>query len=477
MIQNIVPTPKSVTVSEDVLSLSFCIGTEEAEWQGCCEVFAAAFEKIHRIPLAQGTGGFMLKKDTTLPADGYRIDGAAVYASAKEGALYGLATLLQAAEVGGNGALTLEKAVIEDRPDKPYRALMIDLARQWHPFYSILHYLDLCFYLKVNVLHLHFIDDQSYTLPSDAFPKLTDGYRFYTKEQIAEMNAYAKERGIILVPEFEVPGHAKAMIAQYPAVFGNEMEGEGGTITTESGAVVTAKNLVCAGKKQAMEGIGTLIAEICALFPDSPYIHIGGDEANIGAWNHCRCCKTYMQEQGIADEKELYSEFVGRVARMVLEQGRTPIVWEGFPPKGVHHIPKETIVCAWESHYHLAPDLLKAGFRIINGSWKPLYIVPSQTKRWGPGEILDWGVYDWQHWWPHSPARLNPIHLQPTDQVLGAQYSVWECTYEQEVGRVMDNLPAFSERCWNVERRWTEEEFLARRKRKEAQIARLMQEY
>ena len=475
MIEHIVPTPKHSEGTGELLTLSFCIQTTEAEWQGCCNVFAAAFEKIHRHPLREGAGGFVLEKDPALAPAAYRIEGAVVTASTKEGAHYGLATLLHAAEVK-EGVLTLEKGIIEDYPDKNYRSLMIDLARQWHPFYSLLHYVDLCYYLKLNVLHLHFIDDQSYTLPSEAFPHLTDGYRYYTKEQIRELNAYAEARGIILVPEFEAPGHAKAMISQYPEIFGNEMEGDGGTITTESGAIVTAENLVCAGKQASMEGIRTLLQEICDLFPNSPYIHIGGDEANIGAWNYCSHCKTYMKEHGIEDEKELYSEFTGRVARMVLEMGRTPIVWEGFPPKGVHHIPKETIVCAWESHYHLAPDLLDAGFKIINGSWKPLYIVPSLKRRWGVDEILNWGVYDWQHWWPNSPARLNPIHVQPTDQLIGAQYSVWECTYEQEVGRVMDNLPAFSERTWNVERLWDTPTFLNRRRRQETKLALLMQE-
>lgn len=480
MLQNIIPTPKKTELCEGTFSFPLSISTEVTEWKGCCTVFAEAFEKMNQLPITQAPGGITLFRDDSLSAQGYRIDtrnGVCLYAAGIEGIRYALASLLLAITIDKKtGEATLDRGVVEDEPDKGYRSLMIDLARQWHPAYTIHHYIDLCYLLKLNHLHLHFIDDQRYTLPSKAFPHITDGNRSYSYEEIAAINAYAKERGIILVPEFEAPGHAKAMIAHYPDIFGNTMEGEGGTITTESGAVVTAKNLVCAGRPEAMEGIATLIGEICALFPDSPYIHIGGDEANIGAWNHCTHCKAYMKSHGIEDEKELYSEFVGRVARMVLQQGRTPIVWEGFPPKGVHHIPKETIVCAWESHYHLAPDLLKAGFKIINGSWKPLYIVPSQHHRWGPGDILNWGVHDWQHWWPHSPAHLNPIHVAPTEQVLGAQYSVWECTYEQEIGRVLDNLPAFAERVWNTRRLWDDDTFYARLKPLLTTIPRLIQE-
>ncbi|MBQ8894718.1 MAG: family 20 glycosylhydrolase [Clostridia bacterium] len=474
MINNIVPTPKKTDIFEDILTVPFCIGTEVPEWEGCCAVFATAFEKIYNKKLEIAPGGFLLKKDPSLPADAYVIEGTALYASSKEGILYALASLLPAVTV--REEMTLENARIEDRPEKSYRSLMIDLAREWHPAYTIHHYIDLCFFLKINHLHLHFIDDQRYTLPSKAFPHITDGSRHYSYEEIAAMNAYAKERGITLIPEFEAPGHAKAMITNYPEVFGNQMEGDGGSIVTESGAVITAKNLVCAGSEKTMEGIRTLIGEICQLFPDTPYIHIGGDEANIKAWNYCTECKAYMAQNGIEDVYELYSDFVGRVARIVLEQGRTPIVWEGFPPKGVHRIPPETIVCAWESHYHLAPDLLKAGFKIINGSWQPLYIVPSLSKRWNGNDIMGWNVYNWQHFWVHSPARLNPINVAPTEQVLGAQYSVWECTYEQEIGRVMDNLPAFAERAWNVERLWDDETFNARRKPLLHLIPRLIQE-
>ena len=112
----------------------------------------------------------------------------------------------------------------------------------------------------------------------------------------------------------------------------------------------------------------------------------------------------------------------------------------------------------------MAYDLLEDGFRIINGSWQPLYIVPSYTKRWGIPEIMNWNVYNWQHWWPHSEARLNPINVPPTDRVLGAQLSVWECTFEQEVGRAVENLVALSERTWTVRRLWDDGEFSKRAK-------------
>ena len=160
----------------------------------------------------------------------------------------------------------------------------------------------------------------------------------------------------------------------------------------------------------------------------------------------------HMEEKGISDVYELYSEYVGRVTDHILSLGKTPMVWEGFPKLGSERIDRRTVVIAWESHYHLAPDLLAEGFKIINATWQPLYLVPSLTKRWSVWDILNWNVYNWQHWWEHSVATEHPINVKPTDKVLGSILCFWEMTYEQEIARVMENLMAMSERVWTVER-------------------------
>ena len=180
--------------------------------------------------------------------------------------------------------------------------------------------------------------------------------------------------------------------------------------------------------------------------------------------------------QTIEDEYDLYSEFIARVTDMVFDLGRTPIVWEGFPKKGSHRINRNTIVIAWESHYQLVTDLLEAGFRIINASWQPLYIVDGFKLRWGPKEILEWNVHNWQHWWEHSDARLNPIHVPPTEQVLGAQICAWQTTYEQNINFVMENCTALSERLWTVRRLWDLEQYHHRHKESVRRIARLIQD-
>ena len=121
--------------------------------------------------------------------------------------------------------------------------------------------------------------------------------------------------------------------------------------------------------------------------------------------------------------------------------------------KGAERIPRETVVIAWESHYHLPEDLLREGFQIINASWQPLYVVASLVRRWYAKDILQWNVYNWQHWWSESAATFNPINVTPTENLLGAEICAWGCTFEQEIGLVMENLAALTERTWNVKRK------------------------
>ena len=101
------------------------------------------------------------------------------------------------------------------------------------------------------------------------------------------------------------------------------------------------------------------------------------------------------------------------------------------------------------------------GFKIINASWQPLYLVDSLTRRWTPEDILNWNVYNWQHWWPNSYATLNPVTVRPTDQVMGATLCAWGLNYEQLMSRLLENMPAMSERVWTVERKRTFEEYKA----------------
>ena len=163
------------------------------------------------------------------------------------------------------------------------------------------------------------------------------------------------------------------------------------------------------------------------------------------------------------DAQELYGDFVGRATGYVLSKGKRPIVWEGVAKEYNHKLSKDVLVIGWECHYQNPDDLLEYGFEIINCAWKPLYIVPSRitgrANGWNEFDILKWNVYEWQHWWSESAATLNPFHIPPTDQVLGAQLCAWEMTYECEIAAIVVRLAALSERTWAVKRSCTDDEF------------------
>ena len=480
----IIPCPKNCTVQTgEKHTVLPALYTDVPTWGDTLAAFATMLEKGYGVTPAIGTkGGFECHYDAALEENEYRLDSTGaicIYASAVEGLTYGLATALQAVRPT-EGGFAVEGLLIEDRPDKDYRALMVDLGRQWHPFYQLLQYVDICFYYKLKYLHLHFVDGELYTLPSEKFPRLSSEGKHYTREQIAELNAYAEARGVVLVPEFECPGHAPILNRQYPEVFSDKSEEEGGVFYTETGAIVDNKSLLCASSPSAVEGVKTLLAELAEMFPRSPYIHIGGDEANIKLWGQCTSCRAYMEENGIADVHELYSDYVARICAYVLSLGRTPIVWEGFPRKGSERVPKETVVVGWECYYQRPDHLLEDGFRVINAAWKPLYIVPgmafSGAVGWAPREILDWNVYRWQHWWEKSEACASPIEVEPTDRVIGATLCAWEMTHEQDIGEIMNRAPALADRTWTAESPCEKRNFFASFRHVGDLLARIIQD-
>ena len=448
-----VPTPKVYKIKdEDGVKIKSSVYSFVPVWDAYVDVFKDMYKKAHGITLGVEEGGIELYEDSSLAKGSYRIetdDKVCVYASDNEGILYALASVLQLPYSDG----TIARLHIEDYADKEHRALMIDLAREWHTFDKLLKYVDVCFVSKIKYLQLHFADTQRYTLPSKAFPKLSSEGECYSFEEIDILNEYAKERGIVIIPEYEGPGHAKRFNQAYPEVFSDK---DDMGVEIEKFECVD-DTLICAGSEVAFEANKALIKEIANMFPDSPYIHIGGDEANFKRWDNCSICRKYMKEKGIADVKELYCDYIARLTEYIISLGKTPMVWEGFPKSGTDRIPKETIVVSWDASYQTPGELLSAGFKIINASWKPLYIVPGshpKFRAWGINEIYDWNVYNWQNVFDSSKATLNPITIQPTDNMLGSMLCAWEGNYESEITRVVECVTTMAERVWNVDKKF-----------------------
>lgn len=464
----IIPIPKKYIAKEGKISLQPQIYCQVESWQPLVDSFAGYMQKLYDISFAQGDGGIQIQLCETLAEESYIIDvedGIQILAPDYQGCAYALSTVLQMLD----GSMELEHVRIEDKPDKDFRGLMVDLARHWHPYRTLAKYVDACFFYKIKYLHMHFMDDQSYTLPSYQFPKLSKPERSYTHEEIREFCEYAKARGVVIIPEVEFPGHASCLVRAYPELFGNRFSGASEfEIVTEVGGRIDSSSVICPGSQKVFSNVTGLIDEVLELFPDSPYVHLGADEVLTEGWRNCEECIAYMKAHNMTDTQELYAEFVSRVTNYVLSKGRKPIVWEGVAKEYNHWISKDVIVIAWECHYQMPDELLDGGFTIINGAWKPLYIVPNNASAimepitWTEKDILNWNVYEWLHWWEHSKATLNPFHVQPTDKVIGAELVSWEMTYECEIAQIVVRLAALSERVWSVKRYATIQNFAER---------------
>ena len=360
--------------------------------------------------------------------------------------------LLQLTVAGGGEIPCVE---IEDGPDCEYRGLMIDLARIWHPFPYLLKYVDLCRYYRFSYLHFHFTDTQSYTLPCRAFPDLPTEGRHYTYEQIKELNEYAAARGIKLMPEIDVPGHCTPFLKAYPELFGH---GE-----------------IIGFHKEVFDAFELILGELCEMFPDSDRIHIGGDEADIKQWLSCEKCVKYAEECGIpvdGDERmsseRILAKFVAKLSEIVLKHGKTPVVWEGFCKEVNHLVPHTTEIFSWENYYQTTPELIEAGYTLINGSWCPNYIV-SPRVMWSVRECFDWDIFKFRPVHPQSPYLHKTLEVPPYDKMIGGQLLSWgdfgavsdhpKRHIITEFENVAKRAAATAENTWNKEKTVTFEEF------------------
>ena len=414
----------------------------DPRFAGCAEVFSGYAKEALGVGWTEGEGGVVLAADGTCGPEEYRLriaaEGVRIAAGTEKGMHNGLADLLSRLEEDG-GALSAEEADLSDAPDCSYRGLMVDLARQWHPLPYILSYIDLCWKNRASHLQLHFTDSQSFTLPVKSYPRLSTEGRTYTREEIGVMAEYARARGITLVPEVDVPGHTAPFFDKYPELFGN-----------------TGVLPAC---PEVFDALRVIFGEVAEMFPHSPWIHIGGDEASIGAWENCPRTQAYMKENGIADIHEMYAEYIRVLTEMIFDLGRTPVVWEGFGKAYNDRIDRRTVVIAWESYYQPAYDLAAAGFTLINCSWKPLYIVTPRTC-WSPEEIAAHDPWKWDHWWEKSAAYPDGYRIDRKYPVLGCQicawgdaiagWEDWEDGIRQERELVAERLPALCRKLWHL---------------------------
>ena len=439
----IVPSPKEMVLGEKVLILdaNSGISSPDSELEPLLSLFQSELKAVSGLNLPiqsdaeEATLAFQI--DSTLDPDVYTIsiqNKIVVKAGSYSSAATARTTLLQMAQLDGR-TLLFPQINLTDRPDAEYRGLMIDLARNWHSMETIKKLIDLASYYKTNYVHLHFTDDQSYTLPSKKYPKLPTPGRHYSFEELEELETYSQKRGITIIPELEMPGHVKSYIDAYPEIFGIKDYKENPYI-------------VNMGKEEVYTAFAELISEIAPIFKASPYFHIGGDEARFTKVMNDPDAKKYIKKNKLPnDVHELYRHFLARMNEIVKKQGKQTCIWEGFSREGEVKIPKDIIVFEFESLYHLPDALIEDGYTVVNTSWKPLYVV--NEKKWEPNTIYNWNMWRFENWWTQSPA-IEPIQLEETPLIIGAQMCTWEQVEGLEFKSLRKRLPVMNERIWNT---------------------------
>lgn len=342
------------------------------------------------------------------------------------GALHGLETLLQLLQSDARGWF-LPQVTVVDRPRFPWRGLMIDVVRHWQTMDVMKRNLDGMALVKLNVLHLHLTDDQGFRIESKTCPRLhefgSDGH-FFTHGQIREIIAYAAERGIRVVPEFDIPGHATSWLVGHP-----ELASAPGPYGIERGRGIFDPVLDPTNPK-VYEMLEQFLGEMTALFPDA-CMHIGGDENNGVHWSANPRIQAFIREHQLKDNAGLHAYFNGRIHTILVKHGKQLVGWDEI----LHpDLPAGSVVHSWRGAAGVA-EATQHGFACIrsNGYYINLSVPVSDHYLTDP-----------------MPADL-PLTAAQQKLVLGGEATMWSEWVTPEIidSRIWPRTAAIAERFWS----------------------------
>ena len=483
---DIIPLPKNL--SENSKTFTVSAGTKIYFVPGLkpqAELLAAALSPatgfdIQLAPLTKtSSNGIVLKIDKALASnkEAYHLKVSnsliTLAGSTPAGVFYATQTLLQLLppeiynkERQRNVTWKIDGADIQDAPLYAWRGMMLDVSRYFFGKEYVLKFIDMMAMYKMNVLHLHLVDDSGWRLEIKKYPKLTSigAWRgegaertggYYTQEDIKEIITYAALRNVDVIPEIELPAHTLSAIAAYPHLC---CTGEQYEVQTQHSI---SAELYCVGKESTFEFLADVFKETFEMFP-SRYIHIGGDEARYDRWKACPNCQKRKSDLGLTTEKELQVYFNQRVQEMVTKYGKTIVGWDEIIEDGlkdkvvgmIWHDPKKAFKASENGHYSVMTLTTHTYFDMAQSSI--------------PGEVRAAG---WQSPIPLAKVyQLNPM-LKGLDekyrpQILGASGALWadqfiHGTYFQEIQLINENrsekhfdyltfprMAALAEVCW-----------------------------
>lgn len=347
---------------------------------------------------------------------------------------YALQSLMQLIENKNNEPI-ITKCYISDYPNFNWRGLHLDVARHFFTVEEVKRYIDLMAIYKFNTFHWHLTDDQGWRIEIKKYPKLTEigAWRdstvknhytstprtydknryggFYTQEEIKVIVKYAAERYITIVPEIEMPGHARAALAAYP-----EFSCTGKQQGVE-GLWGVFDDIFCA-KEETILFLQDILAEVITLFPGQ-YVHIGGDEAPKNRWKKCEKCQHIINEKKLKDEHGLQSYFIQRMDKFLVSNGKKLIGWDEILEGGLS---LNAAVMSWRG-FEGGIEAAKQGHDVVMSPGSHCYFDHYQGR--GKSEPLAFGgytslekVYDFNP----IPKAMKP---EQAAYILGGQANLW----------------------------------------------------
>lgn len=358
-----------------------------------------------------------------------RIDagGARLEAPTPYGVLRGLETFVQLVRQGPGG-WRLPAALVEDRPRFPWRGLLLDSCRHFLPLPAVLRTLDGMAAAKLNVLHWHLTEDQGFRVESRVFPRLhelgSDGL-YYTQEQIREVIAYARERGIRVVPEFDVPGHATAWLVGHP-----ELAAAPGPYVVERRWGVFDP-VLDPTREEVYDFLDRFLGEMAALFPD-PFLHVGGDEVNGVQWNASERVREFKLAHGLKSNEELHAHFNRRLLAILRKHGKSMIGWDEILQPD---LPRDAVIQSWRGVESLAQAARGGWLGLLSSGWYLDHLRPA-----GLHYAVD----------PHAGA-VAELPPEARERILGGEACMWAefVTPEMLDARVWPRAAAIAERLWS----------------------------
>ncbi|HEX8774149.1 MAG TPA: family 20 glycosylhydrolase [Pyrinomonadaceae bacterium] len=342
------------------------------------------------------------------------------------GVLRGLETFLQLLD-GDRGGYFLPLAQIQDKPRFPWRGLLIDVCRHWEPIEVVKRNLDGMAAVKLNVLHLHLTENQGFRIESRRYPKLhqqgSDGL-YYTQEQIRELIAYARDRGIRIIPEFDIPGHTTSWLVGHP-----ELASAPGPYQIERKYGVFDPALDPT-REEVYKFLDKFLGEMAALFPDA-YMHIGGDEVTGKHWRLNPEIQAFMQKKGLKDKHALQAYFNQRVSQILQKHGKKMVGWDEI----LHaDLPKNTVIQSWRGQKALAEGAKQGYTGILSNGYYLDHLFPAAKL------------------YAVDPVRADSgLTAEEEARILGGEACMWgEYVGPENIdSRIWPRMAAVAERFWS----------------------------